>query len=80
MVKSETQESILLVFESIWSPTWEFTVLKCPRETHIFAQCDGIKVLWTVAREAKWKTQNLKGYAISYVNCWHPLYKWELDL
>lgn len=38
MVKSETQESNHLLFEYIWSPTWDFTVLECPRETYIFEQ------------------------------------------
>lgn len=38
MVKSETQESNLLAFESIWSPTWDFIVWECPRETYIFEQ------------------------------------------
>lgn len=69
MVKSETQESNLLAFESIWNSAWDFTVLKCPRETYIFEQCHGIKVLWTLAREAKLKAQNLEGYIISYTNC-----------
>lgn len=80
MVKSETQESNLLAFEFIWSPTWNFTGLWCPRETYIFEQWDRIKVIWTLAREAKLKVQNSKGYIISYTYCWHPHYKWELDL
>lgn len=62
MVKSETQESNLLAFESIWSSTWDFTVLECPRETYLSAKYDRIKVLQILAREAKLKAQNLKGY------------------
>lgn len=37
MVKSKIQESNLQAFESIWTPRWDFTVLKCPRETHLWA-------------------------------------------
>lgn len=80
MVKSETQICNLLAFESLWSRTWDFTVLKCPREMHIPQQCDEIEVLRTREREVKLKAHNLKGYIISYTNCWHLLYKWELDL